>query len=606
MQSPPTAPAHIDAAVDTVDQQTGLRGLLAKLHEPARTRDELQTYVECDPAGFRDEALQAIVDGCDANASSYLIHLLVKSAKVIDYLADVTQSSAERSTLVAKALYKAGAPMDTLLDERMAAAIVDRGRGDTLIRLVDLYVALGCPSRILTWREQLMAHADARVRSKAAFAIALASKSAPWVASILFEADFRIQASAVEALWRVNDKDVKPVLTLASRSPNGRVAANALIGLYLRGALDSIVALMNMAAEPDVSRRASAIWAMGETRDPRFLPFLAREFERTTGKDKQRIIRALSTIRRQQKAFEQGGALRASILDRTTLPDRSRRVVLTVASDAQQAPAKETELLATNFAIWENHNLVLDYSVRRIAAPPLLVFAFVLPRFQSEADDYAKAVNAALNALIPLKRSGDLWCFERYHTGDVRDSMGPSTAMAPADEPRLALHLKHHHGLIRDAEFVSKVAGEPGARERAARHECEAIERGVEVTSRVSGVRHIFVFFDANNVDERRMQQLAAALKTEAVTVHGYAPDSSGATDALRCLCESTTNGSFESVPLRAMAQCVKSTYLNLMTRYEVRYERPSDDGEPRLCTLLISSPQGCARESIDFRVDET
>jgi hypothetical protein len=176
--------------------------------------------------------------------------------------------------------------------------------------------------------------------------------------------------------------------------------------------------------------------------------------------------------------------------------------------------------------------------------------------------------------------------------------------MGPADEPRLALHLKHHHGLIRDAEFVRKVAGEPGARERAARNECEAIERGVEVTSRVSGVRHIFVFFDPNNVEERRTQQLAAALKTEAVTVHGYAPESSGVTDAFRRVCESTTNGSFESVPLSALAQCVKSTYLNLMSRYEVRYERPADDCEPRLCTLLISSPQGCARESIDFRVD--
>ena len=79
----------------------------------------------------------------------------------------------------------------------------------------------------------------------------------------------------MEALWQSSEQNLRPVLLIAGRSPHNRVAANALLGLYKHGSLDSIPLLLRMAADPDSTRKASALWAMGETGDPRFLPYLA-------------------------------------------------------------------------------------------------------------------------------------------------------------------------------------------------------------------------------------------------------------------------------------------------------------------------------------------
>jgi hypothetical protein len=171
-----------------------------------------------------------------------------------------------------------------------------------------------------------------------------------------------------------------------------------------------------------------------------------------------------------------------------------------------------------------------------------------------------------------------------------------------AEDPRFALHLKNHHGLLRDVEFVRQLASEPGPRDRAAADVAEAVDAAVEVSERVSGARQLFVFFAGENPDDRRLQQLAASLRTEAVSIHGFVLEGSEGVGALRDVCEATPNGSLRVVSTAAnLCDCVASAYLNLMTRYEITYPAP-DNAEPRLCTLLVCSPHGCGRETIDFR----
>ena len=58
-----------------------------------------------------------------------------------------------------------------------------------------------------------------------------------------------------------------------------------------------------MALHSDPLFRASALWAIAETEDPRFIPFLMEQFKVSEGKMKLSVTRSLSRIRRREKAY---------------------------------------------------------------------------------------------------------------------------------------------------------------------------------------------------------------------------------------------------------------------------------------------------------------
>ena len=61
----------------------------------------------------------------------------------------------------------------------------------------------------------------------------------------------------------------------AASDANNRVVGNALMALYRLGEAGGR-GLYEMASRPDPAFRATAVWAMSETGDTRFLPLLAK------------------------------------------------------------------------------------------------------------------------------------------------------------------------------------------------------------------------------------------------------------------------------------------------------------------------------------------
>ena len=70
------------------------------------------------------------------------------------------------------------------------------------------------------------------------------------------------------------DEDARAILWEAAGDANNRVVANALVGLSKLGEPEVLALLKRMASHPKAPFRASAAWAMGETRDPVFLRYL--------------------------------------------------------------------------------------------------------------------------------------------------------------------------------------------------------------------------------------------------------------------------------------------------------------------------------------------
>jgi hypothetical protein len=85
----------------------------------------------------------------------------------------------------------------------------------------------------------------------------------------------------------------------ATADPHHRVAANAAVGLHRAGDLRAVKIVERMAKATNQSVRAAAVWAMGETRDPRFLRSLQHIVGlRAAGPVQQNAIRATVRIRK--------------------------------------------------------------------------------------------------------------------------------------------------------------------------------------------------------------------------------------------------------------------------------------------------------------------
>lgn len=565
-------------------------------------KNELSTYATCDPIGFREEVLPFLGNGSDT-ARRYLLLLLLKHAHFAEYLADPAQSTTEQAITVAKAAQELGVPLDLPLERIFSDAIRDNQAGPAIIRIIQLFSALSLGKLVLRFQNELLAHPDPRVCSKAVFELVKAGRGPALVAQMLTHPDPRVQANSVEALWGLSDNSTRAVLLLASRSPHNRVAANGILGLYRQAHLDSIPQLLRMASHPNPPHRASALWAIGETGDARFLPFLTREFATSEGKAKLGIVRALSRIRKQIRCVEGDGQVNTTLHESQILSDGSRRIVVALSSPAREIAA----LSPTQFAVWEQNELVTRYSTRCLAGPPVLILGFAFPRFTSTDDRYAEAVSRALRTCLELKRGADPWCLERYLADEQsRAAVKEQPSLAsPDDRSPLALHMKKHRGFLIDPEFIGEVIQEPGRRESASLDVITVIEKLLDMGSRLSGPRHLFIFFDPENAlsgaRDGALQRLAKSLPEEPVTLHGFAPNSGHDFTALRELCFSSNNGTFESLAIDQMERAVTDTYRALMDRYEIVYRLDPTPPQPGPCELRVSTSAGPALLSFSF-----
>lgn len=583
-------------------QKTILDLLNGFSERPAAIRHELKTLAGRDPAGFRENALAAIQnrDGADGaqDGRRYLAQLLVRSAGLVPWLADPAWCDTERAIAAAKALQEAGISLEVRLDSILEAHLQDYRGGPIVNRVLDLYVALNWITHALPLRLDLTAHPDPRVRSKAAYVLARAKKDTTGVAKLLVGAEPRVQANAVEALWDAPGNDVMSVFTAAARSPHARVAANGLLGMYRRGALESVAELFRMARNDDEGRRASAIWAIGQTKDPRFLPFLARRFDEAEGKEKQRIVKALSSIRRRQRTLDQAGALQLNIFDRRVLPDGSREIAFCASTASGESPA----LGPLDVAVLEEGEVALDYSLASFPAPQLFILGVVMPRFLPATDPYARAVAAALNECVALKRPGDLWRVERYAlTSDPRAVQNPAAEQETQENEALVQHVNKHQGFLLERQFIEMAIADPGPAARAAHDVAAAIREAAKMTARISGVRRLFVFFEKLSLPDETFKGLVEWLRGETVTLHGFAPDDAQDLARLRELCAMTPEGGLISARVDNIPELAKRVYQMLMGSYRLTY-RPVEQRETRLCTLVVTSALGCGRESVEFR----
>ncbi len=510
----------------------------------------------------------------------------------VESLADPSRSTLAEAVDIARAAVKGGG-VDAQLGHRLAQEIEKLGaRPLYLFRLLELLSELGSGRRVAPFQSVLLAHRDARVRSKAALIIGRIIGSGAGMEKLLHDPDPRVQANAVESAWDLPAAELRPLLETAAQSPNNRVAANALVGLYRLGDQSSIPRLFAMARRASEPFRASARWAMGETGDPRFLPWLATAFRKDLGKGGAVVLRSLARIRQNLAAMQQAGSLAVRTGRGRVLPDCSRAFEMSVLLESRR---ETSPLPATSVVIQEGSILIADYECTPIPAPGRLSIGFAIPKIHDAANPFRLAVESGLNACLDVKREVDLWSVVQ-HGSAVHDQRRPIT---PVDAV-VAEHMRNNSGLLADAPIIHKFLAGAGPAQQVARDFAASLMAVMDALARVNLPRHLFFSLDA--APPIPAEALAGILQTARagrIAVNGIAVGPEGNYTDLRQLCLET-GGAFSVTPVEGIAYLLLTAYQGLLNRYAVSYRiRPARP--PTRVEVAVYTPRGCGRTAVDF-----
>lgn len=564
-------------------------------------KQSLVQLLTSDAAAFCAAGIRVLANAKGSAGARFLMFLLTKEKLLTAGLLDNGTCSLKDAIAAAKAIDEMGSRIQPALEMALSRALQNRATPESAAHVMRILDLLGATSAQNSWpafQNELMAHPDGEVRSKAALLIGRGLKNPAWISRRMMDKDPRVQANAIEALWTMDASEARPVLVAALRSPNNRVAANAALGLYRLSDLKGVKVLLEMAQHSDALFRASAMWAIAETEDPRFLPFLMEQFKSSQGKMKLAVTRALSRIRRREKASAEKGTVQIRVFGASVKPDGGRHLEFALSrSDGDRiASIKPIE-----FALWEGETLIEKYEVKLPNNPAVLVIGSIAPRFISDSDPLGRVVSEGLKRCLSLKRPDDWWRIDRYAIQPIAvDPAAPvEKSSLPYDDALITQELKTRKGFMADSGQLEKAISLAVPRERATPDVLKAIGRQVDAMDKSSGKRHVFVFVHETSVDTlddpENLKPLRQLIATEGITLHGICPKFAEKCDGFRDLCISTPDGTFHTSGVDQLADELEQTYRHLLNRYEIDYSLPTKADAIQV-VLQVCSDSGAGR----------
>jgi hypothetical protein len=533
-------------------------------------RELIRGLLDDDRRAFYSNTIEILKAGTDSRGAQCLIGLLVANDFLLPALCDPTLTGEEALSL-ARAAIRADSTADIILARRLAD-YVSGGRPirpEDTARLLDILGEISDGTRILPSLMRVMRHSDAYLRSKAVLIIGRGSKSVTWARTRLSEADPRVRANAVEALWGLDTPAARDLLHFAARDQNNRVAGNALIGLYSVGDSSVIPKILQMASHDSILFRSTAAWVMGESGDPRFTESLGVLLRESNNMVRKRGFVALGQIKTAAARTLRASHWRvAGLFVGNHLREGSRRLQLAVVSaDGREQP----RILPTELILSEDGRPVVNYKlVERPVVPAVSVF-LVLPRSSGSP---AFPWHEALLKCLRWKRPSDLWALMYYLPESDAEHQNASLINEPV------------RFLSTPDSVAAALNGVPP------RSECtdlwSAVWRSVQSDGGpVRGKRHVIVFSHNPEAKSAGLSLISGILTSSALVQ----VVSSVVNPALASFC-SRVHGSFRTAATdEEIATLVEQTYVNLLARYDIGYE-PACPEAPTL-RIRVHAPSG-------------
>lgn len=534
----------------------------------------IRDLLESDPEAFYDEAFEILREPDGSRGSQQVIAMLLAGDLLQRTLCDPRLTLAQ-ALEVARVAFRLDPMTDVALAQRLVENATPRepliSAGDAG-RLMDILEEITEGERIRPMLMRLLRHQNSHIRSKAVKLVGRGAGKVKWVRSRLEEADPRVRANAIEALWGVDSEEARELLWTAAHDANNRVAGNALIALYRLGDCSAIAELFRMAGHSSAPFRSTAAWGMGETGDPRFTEALGRLLREPHAAVRRRAMSALSRIKAAVSQSRQMPRWMASGLLLESDPQQPlRRLQLAVSSGDGTAP----RILPTQFLLCEDGRQVLDYKVTEGPAPDAMSVIFLFPRTGIPgATPWARA---ALRCRA-WKRGSDLWAIQHYTMQD------PAGISLPALElpPRYTANLET---LTRALTLTPSRAWCTGF--------WDSVWSAVRPEQpQARGRRHLILFCNAAPAWPPD-PSLMAAVRASPTAIHAI---SFAASAPLEELCRGSGHSLRVTETAEAAEEAVAMAYLNLLSRYGIAYQ---STGPATSLKIRVNGSEGWAETTL-------
>lgn len=394
---------------------------------PMTTRRRLNAVYEEGGERFLEACLPLLRDFSDSPGRRFLVTFLLSKDLLAPLLLEPNALTLEQAV----PLLRLARRVDPLFDAMLLRDQSAGASATALARILEILVASSSSSRLLPMLVQMTRHPDPHVRSKAALLYGRNSQDAKWVRRKLDSADGRTRANAVESLWGETSDAAKEIFRLAAANENRRTMGNGLYGLYLAGDPDSIPKMIAAAEAGPSDARLTALWAISETGDQRFLPWLADAMGKLDAKLRPRIFQAIRRIRQKRDQAAAAGSL--TVIPEFARVEGGRRTIRFSVLDASRREAVLGDrLLATHAAVYENNALILDYTLSAAVARERLPLTVAMPHVPA-ASELGLALAAAAETPLALKRPGDDWAAVRYRVKESAEEEKRQDPAPPAE-----------------------------------------------------------------------------------------------------------------------------------------------------------------------------
>jgi HEAT repeat protein len=145
---------------------------------------------------------------------------------------------------------------------------------DVVERALEVLLAIAPIARLHGALRSAFAHEDARVRSKAAIAVARCIADLPLLQRLLGDTDARVRANTVEALWYMREPEIEAIFFRSLADPYHRTVANATYGLYLIDPEKYFSRVTLLVDHPHAGYRTAGAWLLGKIGDAAHIPLL--------------------------------------------------------------------------------------------------------------------------------------------------------------------------------------------------------------------------------------------------------------------------------------------------------------------------------------------
>lgn len=557
MATQTSALTKLEKLVDEFDQDT------------TAGRSRITELMEKDPRSFQEGVVRILKSSLDSGGAQFVINSLVTSDFLMPTLCDPGLTLQEAVSLGRIAM-QTDPMMDVNLARKLADSVALGVPVSNADRLLNVLGEISPGDRIAGSLMRLLRRSDPALHSKAVLLIGRGNRSVKWVLSRLANADPRIRANAIEALWGVDTAEARSLLRVASRDSNNRVAGNALYALYRLGDTWVIPELFKMAASESPLTRSSAAWAMGEAGDPRFSEALRRMLSEPLGIVRKCALKGLSRLKAATDKTRQGREWRVAGRLLPSSGDLRRFLLEVDAMDGSPPP----QLLPTQFILSLDGRPVNRYQVEAHTCSGLLAVTFLFP-YMAESNGPSWQVGAL--ACLTRKRAADLWRAMHYMPADATRQATP-----PAPE------------FTSSNEIAAAALQDPPAK-TSCLPLWDSIIAAVEGDSAPPrAVRHVIVYNQSNLAAPAGLPEIISLAMASNISVQAV---SSTPCPPLEELCR-RTQGSFRLAQSEFdSCKLIEEACLNLLGRFLVSYQPDTSGG--REINVRVFDPAGWGETTI-------